>query len=107
MQELEASFEDISYLNPELRSILANHDKLHEEVGLGPPTEPDLTQTPSRQVENQTVYFDRILGIIMDLYIDKHKMMGQNVKGRAKELLVLLHDADCTLEALQEFFNSK
>uniref|UniRef100_A0A914GYW8 Uncharacterized protein n=1 Tax=Globodera rostochiensis TaxID=31243 RepID=A0A914GYW8_GLORO len=89
LKELEASFEDISYLNPELRLILANQEKLHEEV------------------DSQAVYFDRILGIITDLYIDKYKMLGQNVKHRAKELLQLLHDGECTLEALQTFFNTK
>lgn len=76
-------------MNTELRSILTNYDKLHDEV------------------ENQSVYFDRIIGIITDLYIDKYKMMGQRVNHRAKDLLALLHSAECTLEALQDFFNTK
>jgi Bardet-Biedl syndrome 7 protein len=85
---LEASFEDISYLSEELRQLLANYERLHEEV------------------ESQQIYLDRILGIITDLYIDKYKMLGQSVKHRAKELLALLQD-DCTLEQLLEFFNTK
>ena len=88
LKELEASFEDISYLNEELRQLLANYERLHEEV------------------ESQQIYLDRILGIITDLYIDKYKMLGQSVKHRAKELLALLQD-DCTLEQLLEFFNTK
>ncbi|KAL3081289.1 hypothetical protein niasHT_039766 [Heterodera trifolii] len=89
LKELEASFEDISYLNTELRSVLESQDKLQEEV------------------DSQAVYFDRILGIITDLYIDKYKMLGQNVKHKAKELLQMLHDSECTLETLQTFFNTK
>ncbi|KAF7632394.1 hypothetical protein Mgra_00008176 [Meloidogyne graminicola] len=86
--ELEDNFEDISYLNSELTELLSNYDNLHKEV------------------DNQQIHLDRILGIITDLFIDKYKMLGQNVKYRAKELLDILKD-ECKLEQIIDFFNGK
>uniref|UniRef100_A0A915D3V1 Uncharacterized protein n=1 Tax=Ditylenchus dipsaci TaxID=166011 RepID=A0A915D3V1_9BILA len=62
--ELEATFEDVSYLSPELKEILKSYDQLHEDVNL------------------KSIYFDRVLGIITDLYIDKYKVMDKmsNIK---------------------------
>ncbi|KAI1731832.1 bardet-Biedl syndrome 7 protein [Ditylenchus destructor] len=88
IKELEATFDDISYLSPELKETLRDYDRLHTDV------------------TNKSIYFDRVLGIITDLYIDKYKIMGQNVKHRASELLTVLHE-DYSLEKLIEFFNTK
>jgi Bardet-Biedl syndrome 7 protein len=87
LKDLEDSFEDISYLNPELRDILSRHESLHKEA------------------EKKSIYFDRLLGIITDLYIDKYKMLGQNVKHKANDLLHLLND-EYSLDTLLQFFDS-
>ncbi|KAH7731677.1 Bardet-Biedl syndrome 7 protein [Aphelenchoides avenae] len=88
LKDLEDSFEDTSYLSPELRSILERYDSLHDEV------------------EKKSIYFDRLLGIITDLYIDKYKMLGQSyAKNRANDLLRLLNE-DYTLENLLTFFSA-
>uniref|UniRef100_A0A914LYV1 Bardet-Biedl syndrome 7 protein n=1 Tax=Meloidogyne incognita TaxID=6306 RepID=A0A914LYV1_MELIC len=88
LKELEATLEDLSYLNSELKQLLANYEDLHKEV------------------DNQQIHLDRILGIITDLYIDKFKMLGQNVKHKTKELLDILK-GECDLEKIVEFFNGK
>lgn len=80
--------EDISYLSPKLKEILENYELLHKEV------------------TDKSLHFDRMLGIITDLYIDKYKVIGQNVKHRANDLLALLND-EYTLDSLIEFFNTK
>uniref|UniRef100_A0A915LD28 BBS7 helical hairpin domain-containing protein n=1 Tax=Meloidogyne javanica TaxID=6303 RepID=A0A915LD28_MELJA len=59
-----------------------------------------------KEVDNQQIHLDRILGIITDLYIDKFKMLGQNVKHKTKELLDILK-GECDLENIVEFFNGK
>nr|CAD2136407.1 unnamed protein product [Meloidogyne enterolobii] len=88
LKELEATLEDLSYLNSELKQLLANYEDLHKEV------------------DNQQIHLDRILGIITDLYIDKFKMLGQNVKHKTRELLDILK-GECDLEKIVEFFNGK
>uniref|UniRef100_A0A915M9M8 Bardet-Biedl syndrome 7 protein n=2 Tax=Meloidogyne javanica TaxID=6303 RepID=A0A915M9M8_MELJA len=59
-----------------------------------------------KEVDNQQIHLDRILGIITDLYIDKFKMLGQNVKHKTKELLDILK-GECDLEKIVEFFSGK
>ncbi|KAI6233568.1 hypothetical protein M3Y99_00892200 [Aphelenchoides fujianensis] len=85
LKELEAAFGDVSYLNAELRQILTNHDQLFDES------------------EEKSVYFDRLCGILVDLFIDKHKVNGQSVGGRANDLLQVLHE-DYSLQNVLEFF---
>lgn len=45
-----------------------------------------------------------ITGMITDLYIDKFKFKGQNVKGRVPALLEVLDNYD--LQTLVQFFES-
>jgi hypothetical protein len=85
LQELEAAFGDISYLNNELKSILQAHDRLFEES------------------DEKGVYFDRIVGIIVDLFIDSFKVNGQSVGSRANDLLQILHE-DYSLQNVLKFF---
>ncbi|KAI6218532.1 hypothetical protein M3Y99_01702500 [Aphelenchoides fujianensis] len=85
LKELEAAFGDVSYLNAELRQILTNHDQLFDES------------------EEKAVYFDRLCGILVDLFIDKHKVNGQSVGSRANDLLQVLHE-DYSLQNVLEFF---
>lgn len=74
-------------MNDELKEILNNYEHLHVEVN------------------NKSIYFDRLLGIITDLYIDKYKLLGQNVKHRATELVTLLTE-DYSLENVLKFFET-
>lgn len=85
---MEDTFKEAASFTPMLKEVLESYEQLHKEVA------------------EKSIYFDRILGIITDLYIDKFKIGGQNVKHRINELLVLLHD-DYSLEKLIEFFNAK
>lgn len=56
--------------------ILQNHDKLFEES------------------DEKYSYFDRIVGVIVDLFIDSFKINGQSVpSGKANELLQILNDS--------------
>ena len=48
--------------------------------------------------------FPYITGMITDLYIDKFKFKGQNVKGRVPALLEVLDNYD--LQTLVQFFES-
>ncbi|KAI6186973.1 hypothetical protein M3Y98_00191200 [Aphelenchoides besseyi] len=88
LKELEAAFDEVLYLNPELKSILQNHDKLYDES------------------DEKSVYYDRIVGIVVDLYIDRFKINGQSVGNRANDLLQLLHE-DYSLQNVLAFFNQQ
>lgn len=67
--------------------LLNQHDKIHEDIQKRSPT------------------FDRVVGIVVDLYIDKYKMVGKNVKSRVSGLLSLLHD-EYSFDKLLAFFAS-
>uniref|UniRef100_A0A0N5A236 Bardet-Biedl syndrome 7 protein homolog n=1 Tax=Parastrongyloides trichosuri TaxID=131310 RepID=A0A0N5A236_PARTI len=88
LKELQSTYNDISYLSPDLVEILDSYDILHEENN------------------KQAIYFDRLIGMISDLYIDKFKMRGQNSKHKIPELIKILHD-NYSLENVIEFFNRK
>lgn len=75
----------MSYLNGELKSILQSHDKIFEES------------------DENSVYYDRIVGIIVDLFIDSFKVNGQSVGSKANELLKILHE-DYSLANVLKFF---
>ncbi|CEF66992.1 Bardet-Biedl syndrome 7 protein [Strongyloides ratti] len=88
LKEIKSTFNDVNYLSPELNEILNSYDKLHEEN------------------KKQAIYFDRLIGIITDLYIDKFKMKGQNSKHKVNELIETLHD-NYSLDNVIDFFNTK
>ncbi|KAI6213926.1 hypothetical protein M3Y94_00209100 [Aphelenchoides besseyi] len=88
LKELEAAFGEVLYLNSELKSILQNHDKLYDES------------------DEKSVYYDRIVGIVVDLYIDRFKINGQSVGNRASDLLQILHE-DYSLQNVLAFFNQQ
>lgn len=82
---MEAAFGELSYLNNELKSVLQAHDQLFEEA------------------DEKGIYFDRIVGIIVDLFIDSFKVNGQSVGTRANDLLQILHE-DYSLPNVLKFF---
>lgn len=61
------------------------HDKLFEES------------------DEKSVYYDRIVGIIVDLFIDSFKVNGQSIGNKANDLLQLLHD-NYSLPNVLKFF---
>ncbi|KAI6189534.1 hypothetical protein M3Y97_00018900 [Aphelenchoides bicaudatus] len=85
LKELEAAFGELPYLNNELKAILKAHDKLFEES------------------DEKGMYFDRIIGIIVDLFIDCFKINGQSVGTRANDLLQMLHE-DYSLPNVLKYF---
>ncbi|KAE9550140.1 hypothetical protein FO519_006652 [Halicephalobus sp. NKZ332] len=88
LRELESSFEDLSFLSPDLQSILRRHDELLREVAM------------------KKTHFDRILGVITDLYVDKWKLQGINPKHKTTDLLQML-STDYSFEKVMEFFTTK
>ncbi|XP_028401349.1 Bardet-Biedl syndrome 7 protein homolog isoform X1 [Dendronephthya gigantea] len=86
LKELEMHENDISFLAPEYKQILDESEKLQEEY------------------KKQPCHLERLYGMVTDLYIDKFKFMGMNVKGKVPNLLEVLDNYD--LASLVEFFES-
>ncbi|KAJ4432478.1 hypothetical protein ANN_21097, partial [Periplaneta americana] len=85
LRELEThDAESLECLLPEYRYILKNEKQLQAEY------------------KRQPAHLDRLYGMITDLYIDKHKFKGINVKGKVPQLLEILDKYD--LENLLNFF---
>ena len=85
LKELQTYEDDASFLTEEYKEILENADKLSEEF------------------KKQPCHLERLYGMVTDLYIDRHKFKGQNVKNKVSSLINLLDNYD--LNALIEFFD--
>ncbi|ODM95967.1 Bardet-Biedl syndrome 7 protein [Orchesella cincta] len=87
LKEIQAHDPDVAnVLTPEYRHILTNADKLRA--------------THKRQPS----YLDRLYGMITDLYIDKHKYNGINVKSKVPMLMEVLDRHD--FNVLVDFFQT-
>lgn len=89
MTELDLSTnpsENTSLLTDEYLEIMSNEKAIVEEY------------------KQQPAYLDRLYGIITDLFLDKHKFRGENVKNKVSELLELLEKNRYSFEELQQFF---
>uniref|UniRef100_A0A3Q3IW34 Bardet-Biedl syndrome 7 n=1 Tax=Monopterus albus TaxID=43700 RepID=A0A3Q3IW34_MONAL len=75
---------NINFLIPKYRSILDESANLLEEY------------------KKQPAHLERLYGMITDLFIDKFKFKGQNVKAKVSSLLEILDNYD--LNSLLEFF---
>lgn len=75
-----------TFLTQDYLEILQNADKYREEY----------KRSPS--------HLERLYGMITDLYIDKFKFTGQNVKNRVPQLIEKLDTYD--LDELIKFFQS-
>ncbi|CAG0885753.1 unnamed protein product [Cyprideis torosa] len=84
LREIQLHEQNIDFLAPEFGEVLENADALKEEY------------------QRQPCYLDRLFGMITDLYIDKFKFKGLNVKGRIPQLLEQLEHYD--LMSLTQFF---
>ena len=84
LKELRTYEDDDSFLTEEYKDILDNSEQLLEEF------------------KKQPCHLERLYGMVTDLYIDRHKFKGQNVKNKVSSLINLLDNYD--LNALIEFF---
>ncbi|CAL9706501.1 unnamed protein product [Knipowitschia caucasica] len=85
LKELQVHEGNADFLIPEYRSILDQSASLLEEY------------------KKQPAHLERLYGMLTDLYIDKFKFKGQNVKTKVSSLLEILDHYD--LNTLLDFFN--
>ncbi|KAM4808655.1 BBSome complex member BBS7 isoform 1-T3 [Rhinophrynus dorsalis] len=86
LKELQVHEGNADFLIPEYRSILEEAEKLQEEY------------------KKQPAHLERIYGMITDLFIDKFKFKGTNVKTKVPLLLEILDNYD--QNTLMTFFDS-
>ena len=87
LKELEVYENDTSFLTEEYREILDNADTLQEAF------------------KKQPCHLERLYGMITDLYIDRYKFKGLNVKNKVPQLITILDNYD--LNNLMEFFQQE
>uniref|UniRef100_A0A1A8GTM9 Bardet-Biedl syndrome 7 n=2 Tax=Nothobranchius korthausae TaxID=1143690 RepID=A0A1A8GTM9_9TELE len=85
LKELQVHEGNADFLIPEYRSILDESANLLEEY------------------KKQPAHLERLYGMITDLFIDKFKFKGQNVKTKVSSLLEILDNYE--LKSLLDFFN--
>ncbi|XP_076005228.1 BBSome complex member BBS7 isoform X1 [Genypterus blacodes] len=85
LKELQVHEGNADFLIPEYRNILDESAHLLEEY------------------KKQPAHLERLYGMITDLFIDKFKFKGQNVKTKVSSLLEILDNYD--LNSLLDFFN--
>ncbi|XP_072519319.1 Bardet-Biedl syndrome 7 protein [Salminus brasiliensis] len=85
LKELQVHEGNADFLIPEYRNILDDSGRLLEEY------------------KKQPAHLERLYGMITDLFIDKFKFKGQNVKTKVSQLLEILDNYD--LNSLMDFFN--
>ncbi|XP_018420239.1 PREDICTED: Bardet-Biedl syndrome 7 protein [Nanorana parkeri] len=86
LKELQVHEGNTDFLIPEYRTILEEADKLQEEY------------------KKQPAHLERLYGMITDLFIDKFKFKGTNVKTKVPLLLEILDNYD--QNALMTFFDT-
>ncbi|XP_063314314.1 Bardet-Biedl syndrome 7 protein [Pelobates fuscus] len=86
LKELQIHEGNTDFLIPEYRAILEDAEKLQEEY------------------KKQPAHLERLYGMITDLFIDKFKFKGTNVKTKVPLLLEILDNYDQA--ALMKFFDT-
>ncbi|KAG8454093.1 hypothetical protein GDO86_000653 [Hymenochirus boettgeri] len=86
LKELQVHEGNMDFLIPEYRSILEEADQLQEEY------------------KKQPAHLERLYGMITDLFIDKFKFKGTNVKTKVPLLLEILDNYEQS--ALMAFFDT-
>lgn len=86
LKELQMHESDIGFFAPEYQQILDDAENLQAEY------------------KKQPCHLERLYGMITDLYIDKFKFKGMNVKSKVPILLEVLDNYD--LQNLVEFFDA-
>ncbi|KAG8592857.1 hypothetical protein GDO81_000644 [Engystomops pustulosus] len=87
LKELQVHEGNTDFLIPEYRCILEEAEKLQEEY------------------KKQPAHLERLYGMITDLFIDKFKFKGTNVKSKVPLLLEILDNYD--QNALMTFFDTQ
>ncbi|KAK4304694.1 hypothetical protein Pmani_023378 [Petrolisthes manimaculis] len=89
LRELGCHEADTSFLSPEYQHILDNADSLQA------------------QYRKQPCHLERLYGMITDLYIDKFKFKGVNVKSQVPHLLEILDNyGSLSIQHLVNFFQA-
>ncbi|XP_070553841.1 BBSome complex member BBS7-like isoform X2 [Ptychodera flava] len=86
LKELQIHEQDLNFMSPEYRQILEESEKLQAEY------------------KKQPCHLERLYGMITDLFIDKFKFKGTNVKTKVPQLLEVLDNYD--LQSLISFFET-
>ncbi|XP_072170884.1 BBSome complex member BBS7-like [Diadema setosum] len=86
LKELQIHEGDLEFMSPEYRQILSDADRLQQEY------------------KKQPCHLERLYGMITDLFIDKFKFKGSNVKTKVPQLLEVLDNYE--LDNLVGFFDS-
>ncbi|PVD34246.1 hypothetical protein C0Q70_05514 [Pomacea canaliculata] len=86
LKELQVSEGDLSFMSPEYQQIVENADSLQAEF------------------KRQPCHLERLYGMITDLFIDKFKFKGQNVRSKVPALMELLDHYD--YNTLAQFFEN-
>ncbi|KAK6172249.1 hypothetical protein SNE40_015952 [Patella caerulea] len=86
LKELQVHEADTNFLSPEYQQILEEADALQIEF------------------KKQPCHLERLYGMITDLFIDKNKFKGQNVKTKVPALLEVLDNYE--LKTLVDFFEN-
>nr|XP_045592027.1 Bardet-Biedl syndrome 7 protein homolog isoform X1 [Procambarus clarkii]XP_045592028.1 Bardet-Biedl syndrome 7 protein homolog isoform X1 [Procambarus clarkii] len=90
LRELGSHESDTSFLSPEYQHIVDNADDLQA------------------QYRKQPCHLERLYGMITDLYIDKYKFKGINVKSRVPQLLEILDNyGSLSIQHLINFFQAQ
>lgn len=84
LKELQVNESDLSFMSPEYLQLLEEADTLQAEF------------------KRQPCHLERLYGMITDLYIDKFKFKGQNVRQKVPALLEVLDNYDFNI--LCQFF---
>lgn len=87
VEEIKMQETDLSWLSPEYQEVLENTEQIQKEFKERP-----------RALEY-------LSGIVTDLFVDKHKFRGHNVKHKIPQLLQLLQNYD--YDAVVAFFQEK
>ena len=86
LKDLQMQEQDLSFLAPEYQEIIEQEEKIKSE----------FTRQPA--------HLERLYGMITDLFIDKYKFKGLNVRNKVDDLTSLLDSYD--LPSLLTFFQN-
>ena len=86
LKDLQMQEQDVSFLAPEYQEIIDQEQKIKNE----------FTRQPA--------HLERLYGMITDLFIDKYKFKGVNVRHKVDDLTGLLDSYD--LPSLLAFFQN-
>ncbi|XP_049765546.1 Bardet-Biedl syndrome 7 protein homolog isoform X2 [Schistocerca cancellata] len=108
LHRLHPRLEEQQKMAHEVSLLEALHELRERESGWEQSLLPEYRELLAAEKEVQLRYsqhpqqLERLYGLVSDLYIDRHKFKGQNVKGKIPQLLEILRKYD--LQSLINFF---